>query len=99
MTTKNRYMNFSEILNFNFGAEDTNKIFSRQNIELIENTPEEIRAVTIEMDDRLKGIWKTSGEDEDLQKRFWTLFSPDKQTNPAWRIGTEFLRQNQALIK
>ena len=47
-------------------------------LKLIENTPEEIRDVTIEMDERLNGTWKVSKEDEELQDRFWSLFGPGK---------------------
>ena len=92
-------MSFSEILNLEFGGEDTNEIFDKLNLELIENTVEEIRAVTIEMDERLKGSWRTTGEDDELQRRFWTLFDQDKPKNTELRIGTEFLRQNKELLK
>ena len=92
-------MTFSEILNLKFGCKETNDIFSSLNLELIENTSEEIRTVTIEMDGRLNGSWQTTEEDEELQKCFWGLFGPDKHINPAWRIGTEFLRQNRNLIQ
>jgi putative glycosyltransferase (TIGR04372 family) len=99
LKNKNRYMSFSEILNLEFGGMDTNKIFSSLNLELIENTPEEIRAVTIEMDDRLNGTWKTTGEDEELQKRFWALFGSNKLNVPDLRIGAEYLRTNMDLLK
>mgnify|MGYP000362553200 CR=1 FL=1 len=67
-------------------------------LELIENTPEEIRTVSIEMDERLKGTWETKEEDEELQERFWLLFGQDKIKSPELRIGTDFLRQNKELI-
>ncbi|MFC2117214.1 TIGR04372 family glycosyltransferase [Bacteroidota bacterium] len=95
----NRYMSFSEILNLKFGGKDTYEIFARLNLVLIENTAEEIIAVTIEMEQRLNDSWQNTEEDEELQKRFWALFDPDKHKNPAWRIGTEFLRQNRELLK
>ena len=99
LKNENRNMSFSEILTLEFGGEGTNEIFARMNLELIENTTEEIRAVTIEMDERLNGTWQTTREDEELQKRFWALFSPDKPKSPELRIGTEFLRQNTELLK
>jgi putative glycosyltransferase (TIGR04372 family) len=95
---RNRYMSFFEIMNFKFGGRDTNEIFSKLNLELIENTPEEILAVTIEMEERLNGTWKTTEEDEELQERFWLLFGSDKLKSPELRIGTEFLRQNRELL-
>jgi putative glycosyltransferase (TIGR04372 family) len=93
------FMTFSEIMNLEFGGRDTNEIFASLNLELIENTPEEIRTVTIEMDERLNGTWQTTPDDEELQKRFWALFGPDKLKSPDLRIGAEYLRDNQELLK
>jgi len=98
LKNENRYMTYSEIMNLEFGGRDTNEICSKLGLELIENTPEEIRAVTIEMDERLNGTWETSQEDEELQQRFWKLFGPDKIKSPNLRIGAEFLRQNLDLV-
>ena len=91
-------MSFSEIMNLEFGGNDTQEIFTGLNLELIENTPEEILAVTIEMDERLKGTWDSTNEDDILQKQFWVLFGPNKIRSPDLRIGTEFLRQNKKLL-
>ena len=91
-------MSFSEIINIEFGGNDTNEIFARLNLELVENTPDEIHAVTIEMDEQLNGTWETTEEDEKLQQRFWDLFGPDKLKSPDLRIGAEYLRQNKDLL-
>ena len=91
-------MTFSEIMNFEFDGIDSNEIFARLNLELIENTPEEIRAVTVEMDERLNGTWQTTPEDEELQEQFWALYGPDKVKSPDLRIGAEYLRENQDLL-
>ena len=98
LKNENRYMSFSEILNLKFGGTDTNEIFARLNLDMMENTPEEIRAVTIEMDERLNGTWETTEEDEELQQRFWAFFGPDKLKSPDLRIGAEYLRQNKDLL-
>ncbi|MDP6683389.1 MAG: TIGR04372 family glycosyltransferase [Desulfobacterales bacterium] len=95
---ENRHMTFSEIMNFEFDGIDSNEIFARLNLELIENTPEEIRAVTVEMDERLNGTWQTTPEDEELQEQFWALYGPDKVKSPDLRIGAEYLRENQDLL-
>ena len=96
---EDRFLTLTEIINIDFGGYETNKIFDRLNLELIENTPEEIHAVTIEIDERLNGTWQTTPEDEELQKRFWALFGPDKLKSPDLRIGAEYLRENQELLK
>ena len=85
-------------MNIGHGGEDTIEIFAKLNLELIENTPEEIKAVTIEMDDRLNANWQTTEEDEELQQRFWALFGPDKLKSPGLRIGAEYLRENKDLL-
>ena len=53
----------------------------------------------VEMDDRLKGAWKATKEDEELQQRFWAIFGPDKLKSPDLRIGAAYLRENQDLIR
>ena len=99
LRNEDRYMAFSEIMNLEFGGTDTNEIFAELNLELIENTPAEIRAVTVEMDERLNGIWETTQQDEELQKCFWALFGPGKLKSQNVRIGAEYLRQNSEILR
>jgi len=94
---ENRYMTFSENLNLRIGEVGENELIS--SLEIIENSPEEILAVTIEMDERLNGTWQASDEDEDLQQRFWALFGPDKLKSSDFRIGAEYLRSNKELLR
>ena len=98
LRSEDRNMTFSEIINLEFGGIITNEIFQKIDLELIENTPEEIRAVSIEMDERLSGNWETKKEDEELQEQFWLLFGQDKIKSPDLRVGADFLRQNQELL-
>ena len=44
-------------------------------------------------------LWETTEEDEKLQQRFWDLIGPDKLKSPDLRIGAEYLRDNQELLK
>jgi len=90
-----RFMNFSEIVNLEFGGVNTNNIFEKLQLELIENTPEEICAVTTEMHERLNDTWVITEEDEELQKCFWALFGTDRLKSPDLRIGAEYLRENR----
>ena len=50
------------------------KEFKDNNIELEENTPEEIRDLVIEMDERINQKWKETEEDRILQNSFWTNY-------------------------
>ena len=95
---ENRFLTFDEIINSEIGNVSDGKIFTEQGIELIENTPEEIVSVVIEMDERLNGTWQVADEDEELQKCFWALFSSNLLKSPDLRIGAEFLSQNQKLL-
>ena len=98
LRNEDRYMTFSEIINLEFGGSNTNEIFSDLGLEVIENTSEEIYSAAIEMDERLNGTWVGDSKDEDLQKRFWSFFGPEKLKSPNLRIGAKYLRNNKDLL-
>lgn len=95
-----RFLTFREILDSGIGRFLYTEQYEKSGIEVVQNTPEEITAVAIEMDERLKGNWQTTREDEELQQRFWSFFKPS-ELNQVFlsRIGTEFLRQNINLLE
>ena len=76
-----RFMTFQEILESGAGRFLDGKQFKERGIELIENTPEEIRDLVIEMDKRLGLEWESNEEDDELQKQFWSLFPPENSEN------------------
>ncbi len=92
-------MKFSEVLDSGAGLFFRLDKFQELGIELQENTPEEIAAVALEMEDRRTGVWETTPEDEELQNRFRSLFKPS-QWNKEFRsrIGTQYLRDNRHLL-
>ena len=56
-------------------------------------------SLVMEMEARLKGTWQTTEDDEDLQRRFWSLFEDNEYHGEICsRIGAEFLRQNRELL-
>lgn len=78
--------------------------YESNGISVIENSPEEILDVVIEMDDRLKGTWKELPEDNKLQQQFWDIFDTSKLNwkggpfHPKIiksRYGANFLRSNK----
>jgi putative glycosyltransferase (TIGR04372 family) len=94
-----RFMTFREILDSGIGRYMEQEQYDRHGLEPVHNTPEEIQALAMEMDERLNGAWRTTDEDEELQKRFWSLFKPSELNGVFLsRIGTEFLRQNRDLL-
>lgn len=48
--------------------------YESRDIQLIENSPEEIRDVVVEMALRLQDSWKPCENDDELQHRFWKIF-------------------------
>ena len=83
--------------------------YDRLGIDVLDNTPEEITALAIEMEGRLSGIWRSTEEDEELQRRCWTHYRecldlwPDcaahlKHRVLRSRLGTEFLRQQHSWL-
>ena len=74
------------------------------------NTPEEIRDVALEMDDRLAGRWTPSVEDEQLLRRWKDLYASATLRHMAWgsadhqtygmpgQLGAAFLRTHRGLL-
>jgi len=75
--------------------------FEDAGVELIANTPEEIQELAIEIDERLKGLWKFHPEDAALQRQFWDIFRKNDSAidkRDIASIGSAFLRQHQYLL-
>jgi putative glycosyltransferase (TIGR04372 family) len=83
--------------------------YRKHGIRLVENSPEEIRDVVVEMVERLNGTWQPHGGDDDLQSRFWKIFPTDAVDTYAHgralhgeirsRFGAAFLRNNRAFLE
>ena len=107
-TGSNRELLLSEILARGVGFRGVASSYETNGVDLIENTPEEIRDVAIEMDERLVGTWQAHFDDEALQQRFWEIFPTDAidahKGNPLHgeirtRFGAAFLRNNPEWLK
>ena len=92
-------MKFKEILESGVGLYLFTELYEQAGIEVIDNSPEEIAAVSIEMDERLQGTWQSAEEDDDLQRRLWSHFENSKQNDVVLsRMGATFLRENRDLL-
>lgn len=99
LRSQGRFLTFREMLDMEEGRPDKEK-YEKLGLDIVDNTPEEITAACIEMDERLKGIWQASDEDESLQRRFRSLFRPNGLHGKITaRLGAEFLRQNRQLLE
>jgi putative glycosyltransferase (TIGR04372 family) len=92
-------LTFQEILSSDIGGFGEDEQYAQLGIEIVDNTPEEISSMVMEMEQRLAGTWQTTEEDEELRARFWALFPP-RYPNRIFRsrVGAEFLRQNRDLL-
>jgi putative glycosyltransferase (TIGR04372 family) len=104
----NRELSLSEICTHDIGFISNTSDFESKGVVPIENTPEEIRDVAIELDERLAGTWQAHPEDDALQQRFWEIFPTDavnvfngKPLHGKIRasFGAAFLRNNPEWFK
>lgn len=103
---KKRYLTFYEMFNMCMLCNyDSNK-YIEYNIEVIENTPEEILDLVIEMNEKLDGTWRETEEMKELQERYklirdtWLKETnmPSTGVNPC-QIGSRFLLKNKFLFE
>jgi len=96
-----RCMTFREIIESGADRFFATENYEHIGVDVIENTPDEITVLAVEMDERLKGTWQTTEEDKVLQQRFWSLLEIDmREPNEEYRprMGAEFLRHNRELL-
>jgi len=100
-------LSITDIFSSNFEQNLTADKLELNDIELKENSPEEIRDLVIEMDERLNGNWNETKEDLLLQEKFWMIWKENiKRLNlkiPMYgkiksRFGSKYLRENQYLF-
>ncbi len=97
---KNKFLTFKEIINSPVFEFEWAYEYEDAGLTLVENTPQEIVDLAKEMNDRIDGKWKTTPEDEALQKKFRSLFHKGLPCYgfPA-RMGSQFLRENKFLLE
>lgn len=106
--SENRELTLREIFDSDLGFSLHSDDYLAKDAKLIENTPEEIRDLVIEMAERLGDKWQPHKDDESLQKRFCEIFPTDavdrSQGRPLHgeiraRFGAQFLRDNQEWLQ
>ena len=85
------------------------KTFEEKGIELVDNTPEEIKDIVLEMVESLESKKELNQYDEELQKTFKSLYdSYIKNYQPNYgkfhrqiksRFSTKFLRENKNWLR
>lgn len=100
LVNERRFMTVREIVETGGGllsSGNWDDYAQRMAVEFVENSPEEIVDLAIEMDVRLKGEWQDTPEDEERQRLFWSAFEgfPFSFGGPVQaRIASTFLRRN-----
>lgn len=103
---KQRELTFKEIFTSGVGFYAKAAEYESAGIQLVENSPEEIRDAAVEMAERLNGTWQPQEDDQTLQRQFWEIFPNDAKTldgKPLHgviqsRFGSAFLQNNRALL-
>ena len=97
-----KFLSLKEILNGEINEAYTTQMFAHAEVTLINNSPQEIRDVTVELLERTSGQWIADEEDEELQRSFWTAISAfmvlPQYDNESPRIGAAFLRKHKYLL-
>jgi len=94
-----RYLKFSEILGSAIGNFRFDSLYKDCGTFVIDNTPEDIEALALEMLDRINGVIVYTAEDNELQERFKSLMDENHYSyGSEARVGREFLRKYSLLL-
>lgn len=94
---ENRMLTFDEMINKKVAQYSRTEDYQKAGVEVINNSPEEILDVAMEMEERLNGTWNETEEDKELQQRFCGIVSRTDRKFLG-RIGAKFLRQHRGLL-
>ena len=107
LATERRYLTLQEIFKRELGFSHDSMEYSIQDVEVKENTPKEIKDLVLEMLARLNSEWNPMPGDDDLQRRFWQIFSANStfkyqhgslHGKVRLRYGAQFLFDNPAWL-
>ncbi|MCL0053711.1 TIGR04372 family glycosyltransferase [Dehalococcoidia bacterium] len=97
---KDRRLTFHERMASDICYYYTNEGFERNRLQVLENSAEDILAVTREMNERLDETFVAGEEDEALQDTFRALFGPHHIAyGMPGRVGSDYLRAHRDLLE
>jgi len=98
-TKEKRLLTFKEIYDTGIADYYYKIYFERANVTVLDNSPEDIMDLTLEMLKQEKGEIVYTDKDEELQEKFKSLMKPHNNGfgGPA-RIGRDFLRKYEYLL-
>ncbi len=92
------FVSFPEALKPAFHHLFNSFVYANLGVDVVDNTPEELREAVIEMFDRLQGCVHYTQEDEALQQRFRQLVAEVTPNGIGSRVGASFLRAHKDLL-
>jgi len=95
-----RYLTFREVLDSPMSkANFFGDMYEKADIKIVDNSPEEIRDLALEMLDRVEGRTTYTSDDERLQQKFKLLLKPGHYGYRASsRLCSSFLRKYEILL-
>lgn len=100
-----RFLSIREMMQVDWQTNYIGQKYAEINIDVVENSAEEILDLVAEMNSRLDGQWIETPEDAELQKRYQGMFwkwvkETGLKENAVYhgRIGAMFLRKNRFLL-
>jgi putative glycosyltransferase (TIGR04372 family) len=95
-----RFLKFPEIFRLPLADYRFAELYRAEGIRPVDNDPQDIRAMALEMIDRTVGVARYDDSDEALQQKFRSLYRPGHYGyGSAARVGREFLRRFSHLLE
>ena len=73
--------------------------WAEEGLNLLDNSPEEIREAALEMHERLDSRWEDRPNDIKLRERYWDMFAPPRHHAESLQVATTFLRRHPELFE
>ena len=95
---KKRFLTFREINELEYSGNSSYYLLRDEEINLVENTAEEINDAVIENYLRLEKKWNETNQEIKLQEKFWSIFNHRFIKSKNLKIGFSFLKNNYNLL-
>ncbi|MEM7744382.1 MAG: TIGR04372 family glycosyltransferase [Pseudomonadota bacterium] len=94
-----RVLSLSEVFKRGLSVQRYAHMFAENNVVIVDNSPQEVKALVDEMLERVTGAFKLTDDDEVLQWRYRKHLTPlDYSYGSMARIGRDWLRENRELL-
>lgn len=95
-----RFLTFKEIFDSPISIHRQDSLYAQAGVKAVENSPEDIKDLAVEMLEKIEKKFIYSAEDEYMQKRFKSLMNPGHYSYGAISsVGRDFLRKYSFLLK